>query len=113
MTTVTKYTQGARFLCSDEACPLSKGFQYIRVHVPGATESATVRNDFLCNLCSSSLQEDRKFRVLGDKQIVEIITTKALRAFQGYSNNQPFRFQSLTIFLRGHHSALSRVPCAG
>nr|XP_048276288.1 minichromosome maintenance domain-containing protein 2 isoform X3 [Myodes glareolus] len=24
MTTVTKYTQGARFLCSDEACPLSK-----------------------------------------------------------------------------------------
>ncbi|XP_008980986.1 minichromosome maintenance domain-containing protein 2 isoform X3 [Callithrix jacchus] len=100
MTTVTKYTQGARFLCSDEACPLSKGFQYIRVHVPGATESATIRNDFLCNLCASSLQEDRKFRVLGDKQIVEIITTKALHAFQGYSNNQPFRFQSLTVFLR-------------
>ncbi|XP_011515770.1 minichromosome maintenance domain-containing protein 2 isoform X4 [Homo sapiens] len=100
MTTITKYTQGARFLCSDEACPLSKGFQYIRVHVPGATESATIRNDFLCNLCASSLQEDRKFRVLGDKQIVEIIATKALRAFQGYSNNQPFRFQSLTIFLR-------------
>nr|XP_048276287.1 minichromosome maintenance domain-containing protein 2 isoform X2 [Myodes glareolus] len=69
MTTVTKYTQGARFLCSDEACPLSKGFQYIRVHVPGATESATVRNDFLCNLCSSSLQEDRKFRVLGDELV--------------------------------------------
>ncbi|XP_032171485.1 minichromosome maintenance domain-containing protein 2 isoform X2 [Mustela erminea] len=100
MTTVTKYTQGARFLCSDEACPLSKGFQYIRVHVPGATESVTVRNDFLCNLCSSSLQEDRKFRVLGDKQIVEIITAKALHAFRGYSKNQPFRFQSLTIFLR-------------
>ncbi|XP_012518595.1 PREDICTED: MCM domain-containing protein 2 [Propithecus coquereli] len=98
MTTVTKYTQGARFLCSDEACPLSKGFQYIRVHVPGATESATIRSDFLCNLCASSLQEDRKFRVLGDKQIVEIITTKALQAFQG--NNQTFRFQSLTIFLR-------------
>ncbi|XP_039697721.1 minichromosome maintenance domain-containing protein 2 isoform X3 [Pteropus medius] len=69
MTTVTKYTQGARFLCSDEACPLSKGFQYIRVHVPGATESATIRNDFLCNLCSSSLQEDRKFRVLGDELV--------------------------------------------
>ncbi|KAK2503109.1 hypothetical protein MC885_002523 [Smutsia gigantea] len=100
VTTVTKYTQGARFLCSDEACPLSKGFQYIRVHMPGATESATVRNDFLCNLCSSSLEEDRKFRVLGDKQIVEIIPAKALHAFQGYSNNQPFRFQSLTIFLR-------------
>lgn len=36
--------------------------------MPGATESATVRNDFLCNLCSSSLQEDRKFRVLGGKK---------------------------------------------
>ncbi|XP_021500118.1 minichromosome maintenance domain-containing protein 2 [Meriones unguiculatus] len=100
MTTVTKYTQGARFLCSDEACPFSKGFQYIRVHVPGATESATVRNDFLCNLCSSPLQEDRKFRVLGDKQIVEIITTKVLHAFQGGSKSQPFRFQSLSVFLR-------------
>ncbi|EHA99343.1 hypothetical protein GW7_03617 [Heterocephalus glaber] len=100
MTTITKYTQGARFLCSEEACPLSKGFQYIRVHMPGATESATVRNDFLCNLCSSSLQEDRKFRVLGDKQIVEIITPKALCAFQGYSKNQAFRFQSFKVFLR-------------
>ncbi|XP_006237847.1 minichromosome maintenance domain-containing protein 2 isoform X3 [Rattus norvegicus] len=100
MTTVTKYTQGARFLCSDEVCPFSKGFQYIRVHVPGATESATVRNDFLCRLCSSSLQEDRKFRVLGDKQIIEIITTKVLHAFQGDPKNQPFRFQSLSVFLR-------------
>ncbi|EDL14294.1 mCG131358 [Mus musculus] len=69
MTTITKYTQGARFLCSDGVCPLSKGFQYVRVHVPGATESATVRNDFLCSLCSSSLQEDRKFRVLGDELV--------------------------------------------
>ena len=25
MTTITKYTQGARFLCSDGVCPLSKG----------------------------------------------------------------------------------------
>uniref|UniRef100_A0AC11DRN3 Minichromosome maintenance domain containing 2 n=1 Tax=Ovis aries TaxID=9940 RepID=A0AC11DRN3_SHEEP len=113
MTTVTKYTQGARFLCSDEACPLSKGFQYIRVHVPGATESATVRNDFLCNLCSSSLQEDRKFRVLGDKQIVEIITAKSLHAFQGYCNNQPFRFQSLTVFLRAVESRSITVYISG
>ncbi|KAF6100152.1 minichromosome maintenance domain containing 2 [Phyllostomus discolor] len=40
------------------------------------------------------------YRICNNKQIVEIITTKALHAFQGYSNNQPFRFQSLTIFLR-------------
>nr|XP_047917619.1 minichromosome maintenance domain-containing protein 2 isoform X2 [Anser cygnoides] len=64
---VTKYTQGARFLCTEETCPFSEGFRYIRVHLPGATESATVRNDFVCSLCSSALQEDMKFRVLGDE----------------------------------------------
>ncbi|XP_062489224.1 minichromosome maintenance domain-containing protein 2 isoform X2 [Pezoporus occidentalis] len=64
---VTKYTQGARFLCTEETCQFSKGFRYIRVHLPGATESATVRNDFVCGLCSSPLQEDMKFRVLGDE----------------------------------------------
>lgn len=43
--------------------------------MPGATESATVRNDFLCNLCSSSLQEDRKFRVLGGKNTFIFLIT--------------------------------------
>ncbi|XP_001511732.2 minichromosome maintenance domain-containing protein 2 isoform X1 [Ornithorhynchus anatinus] len=108
MTTITKYTQGARFLCSDETCPFSEGFQYIRVHVPGATESATVRNDFFCKLCASPLQEDRKFRVLGDKQIVEIIAAKALSALKGYSN-QPSRFQSLSVFLRDELSNKMKI----
>ncbi|XP_073187072.1 minichromosome maintenance domain-containing protein 2 isoform X4 [Lepidochelys kempii] len=102
MGTVMKYTQGARFLCSEETCPFSEGFNYIRVHIPGATESATVRNDFVCSLCASPLREDMKFRVLGDKQLVEMIDAKALSAFQGYSNNKPhFRIQSFTVFLRG------------
>ncbi|XP_006028888.1 minichromosome maintenance domain-containing protein 2 [Alligator sinensis] len=98
---VTKYTQGARFLCSEDSCPFSEGFKYIRVHLPGATESATVRNDFVCSLCTSPLHEDMKFRVLGDKQLVEMIDAKALRAFQAYFNNKPhFRIQSFTVFLR-------------
>lgn len=41
------------------------GFHHIRVHAPGAKESATVRNDFSCMICSSPLKEDVKFRVLG------------------------------------------------
>ncbi|NXY82560.1 MCMD2 protein, partial [Alcedo cyanopectus] len=102
MGTVTKYTQGARFLCTEETCPFSEGrFRYIRVHLPGATESATVRSDFMCALCSSPLQEDMKFRVLGDKQIVEMIDAKALNAFKGYANNKShFRIQTFTVFLR-------------
>ncbi|XP_053251958.1 minichromosome maintenance domain-containing protein 2 isoform X3 [Podarcis raffonei] len=102
MSTVTKYTQGARFVCCDENCPFSEGFQYIRVHTPGATESATVRNNFVCTLCTSPLREDMKYRVLGDKQVIEIVDAKAISAFQGFSSSKtPFRFQSFTVFLRG------------
>ncbi|XP_009883871.1 PREDICTED: MCM domain-containing protein 2 [Charadrius vociferus] len=120
MGTVTKYTQGARFLCTEETCPFSEGFRYIRVHMPGATESATVRNDFVCSLCSSPLQEDMKFRVLGDKQIVEMIDAKVLNALKGYSSDKShFRIQTFTVFLRdelankmkiGNHYRIIGIP---
>uniref|UniRef100_A0A3P9JGM3 Minichromosome maintenance domain-containing protein 2 n=1 Tax=Oryzias latipes TaxID=8090 RepID=A0A3P9JGM3_ORYLA len=99
MTRVTKYTQGARFLCVNDDCPCSTGFHHIRVHTPGATESATVRNDFTCVICSSQLKEDVKFRVLGDKQLVELIHAKALEALKG-NQQSPLRYQSVTVFLR-------------
>ncbi|XP_078543336.1 minichromosome maintenance domain-containing protein 2 isoform X2 [Lissotriton helveticus] len=106
MTVVTKYTQGARFLCSEENCPYSQGYQYIRVHTPGATESATIRQDFSCDLCASPLKEDMKSRVLGDKQIVEVIDATALHAFQGSCRNNPeLRVQSFTVFLRDELSS--------
>ncbi|XP_045923445.1 minichromosome maintenance domain-containing protein 2 [Micropterus dolomieu] len=99
MTRVTKYTQGARFLCINDDCPCSTGFQCIRVHAPGATESATVRNNFSCMICSSQLKEDVKFRVLGDKQLVELIHVKALDGL-GVHQQSPLRYQSVTLFLR-------------
>ncbi|NXD89333.1 MCMD2 protein, partial [Chaetorhynchus papuensis] len=121
MGTVTKYTQGARFLCTEETCPFSEGrFRCIRVHCPGATESATVRTDFVCSLCSSLLQEDMKFRVLGDKQIIEMIDAKILNALKGYSNDKShFRIQAFTVFLRdelankmtiGNHYRIIGIP---
>ena len=112
MTRVTKYTQGARFLCQNDGCPCSAGtyfvtslpyfvkcftlnavvlslgeckhfffvclpehfcylgFHHIRVHRPGATESATVGNNLNCMMCSSPLKEDVKFRVLGGEMDV-------------------------------------------
>uniref|UniRef100_A0A3Q1FH37 Minichromosome maintenance domain-containing protein 2 n=1 Tax=Acanthochromis polyacanthus TaxID=80966 RepID=A0A3Q1FH37_9TELE len=97
MTRVTKYTQGARFLCINDDCPCS-AFHHIRVHAPGATESATVRNDFSCMMCSSQLKEDVKFRVLG-KQLVELIHVKALDVLRGYQQSS-LRYQSVTLFLR-------------
>ncbi|NXB73185.1 MCMD2 protein, partial [Donacobius atricapilla] len=121
MGTVTKYTQGARFLCTEETCPFSEGsFRCIRVHCPGATESATVRTDFVCSLCSSPLQEDMKFRVLGDKQIIEMIDAKILNALKGYSiDKSHFRIQAFTLFLRdelankmtiGNHYRIIGIP---
>ncbi|XP_077126720.1 minichromosome maintenance domain-containing protein 2 [Ranitomeya variabilis] len=101
MSTVNKYTQGARFLCSDTQCPLSRDFRYIRIHTPGATESATVRQDFFCDLCASPLKEDVKYRVLGDKQVIEFMDSKILRIFQGQcASHQNYRFQSYAVFLR-------------
>nr|XP_020455658.1 MCM domain-containing protein 2 isoform X2 [Monopterus albus] len=99
MTRVTKYTQGARFLCINDDCPCSTGFHHIRVHAPGATESATVRNDFSCMICSSQLKEDVKFRVLGDKQLVELIHVKALDVLTGHQQSS-LQYQSVTLFLR-------------
>uniref|UniRef100_A0A3B4CYA9 MCMDC2 N-terminal domain-containing protein n=1 Tax=Pygocentrus nattereri TaxID=42514 RepID=A0A3B4CYA9_PYGNA len=100
MTRVSKYTQGARFLCTEEKCPSSRGFHHIRVHAPGATESATIRSDFICFLCSSPLREDVKSRVLGDKQLVELVHTRALDVL-GIHDPSSLRFQSVTLFLRG------------
>ncbi|XP_051970101.1 minichromosome maintenance domain-containing protein 2 [Xyrauchen texanus] len=99
ITRVTKYTQGARFLCSEEKCPCSRGYHHIRVHVPGATESATIRSDFICFLCSSPLKEDVKSRVLGDKQLVELIHVKAVDVL-GVHEVSSLRYQSVTLFLR-------------
>ncbi|XP_067234113.1 minichromosome maintenance domain-containing protein 2 [Chanodichthys erythropterus] len=99
MTRVTKYTQGARFLCSEETCPCSRGFHHIRVHAPGATESATVRSDFTCFLCSSPLKEDVKSRVLGDKQLVELMHVRAVDIL-GVHDAASLRYQSVTLFLR-------------
>ncbi|XP_072514098.1 minichromosome maintenance domain-containing protein 2 [Salminus brasiliensis] len=99
MTRVTKYTQGARFLCTEEKCPCSRGFHHIRVHAPGATESATVRSGFICFLCSSPLKEDVKSRVLGDKQLIELVHVGALDVL-GVHDNLSLRYQSVTLFLR-------------
>ncbi|XP_041422375.1 minichromosome maintenance domain-containing protein 2 isoform X2 [Xenopus laevis] len=101
MSTVTKYTQGARFLCSEKNCPFSEGFRYIRVHIPGATESATIRTDFVCSLCSSLLREDMKYRVLGEKQVVELLDSRALQIFQGHSTNIGYcELKSYAVFVR-------------
>ncbi|CAL8399371.1 unnamed protein product [Gadus morhua 'NCC'] len=111
MTRTTQYTQGARFLCSDEDCPCSTGYTHIRVHRPGATEAATVRRDFSCLVCGAPLKEDLKFRVLGDKQLVELIHVGVLDVLNVHPQRS-LRYQSVTLFLRDelcHSMELGRL----
>lgn len=117
------------YLCS---LLLQLGFHHIRVHAPGATESATVGNTFSCLMCSSQLKEDVKFRVLGgerfitgykilrensfvvicckcvfeaDKQLVELIHVQALDVLRAHQQSS-LKYQSLTLFLRGGSTSL-------
>ncbi|NWT42892.1 MCMD2 protein, partial [Chroicocephalus maculipennis] len=115
---VTKYTQGARFLCTEETCPFSEGrFRYIRVHMPGATESATVRNDFVCSLCSSPLQEDMKFRVLGGR-IYVVLFLDLLLLLLSPPSHPNFFFYYFSLFLDeltnkmkiGNHYKIIGIP---
>ncbi|KAG7272304.1 hypothetical protein CRUP_014189 [Coryphaenoides rupestris] len=87
VTRTTKYTQGARFLCSDEECPCSTGFHHIRVHRPGATESAT---------------------------LVEFIHVRVLDLLNVHPQSS-LRYQSVTLFLRDElcHSMRLGHPVTG
>ncbi|KAE8598867.1 hypothetical protein XENTR_v10016971 [Xenopus tropicalis] len=77
------------------------GFRYIRVHVPGATESATIRTDFVCDLCASLLREDMKYRVLGETQVVDLLDSKALQIFQRHSTNiRHCQLKCYAVFVR-------------
>ncbi|XP_022250903.1 MCM domain-containing protein 2-like isoform X5 [Limulus polyphemus] len=61
----TKYTQSARYQCSLEDCEGYQGNKFVRVHIPGAWETETIRKDFLCLYCQSPLVEDPTCRILG------------------------------------------------
>lgn len=114
---------------------LTSGFHHIRVHAPGATESATVGNNFSCMICSYPLKEDVKFRVLGGEsdasewwtspEISEEVKRKLytgvicmfadkqlvelihVKALDGLSAYQQssLRYQSVTLFLRGRSTS--------
>lgn len=114
-------------VCEHFMLVLFWGYHHIRVHTPGATESATVGNNLSCTMCSSPLKEDVKFRVLGgklgvyiltklqwnllqiensstDKQLVELVHVKALDALKGQKQSA-LRYQSVTLFLRGRSTS--------
>ena len=58
------FRKSARFYCKEEKCEGSEGNHFIRVHIPGARETQTIRPGFSCSFCGASLVEDISCRVL-------------------------------------------------
>uniref|UniRef100_A0A8C7ZW13 Minichromosome maintenance domain-containing protein 2 n=1 Tax=Oryzias sinensis TaxID=183150 RepID=A0A8C7ZW13_9TELE len=88
MTRVTKYTQGARFLCTSFILKCFYGFR-----VP--PHSNIFMNPFFFPLLC-----EYTYVLFGiEKQLVELIHAKALEALKG-NQQSPLRYQSVTVFLR-------------
>ncbi|XP_056010185.1 minichromosome maintenance domain-containing protein 2-like [Ostrea edulis] len=95
-TETSKYTQSTRYICTDKCCEGSEGNHFIRMHVPGALEFETIRNDFKCRFCGHILEEVVSCRHLSDKMIAEIIPEKYLK----YNNLARFKQQTVALLLR-------------
>lgn len=59
--------QAACYFCPVVGCEGSNGFKYVRIHVPGAAEQATVGLTFTCSVCGSKLREEKSYRKLSGK----------------------------------------------
>ncbi|XP_076369273.1 meiotic 218 isoform X2 [Tachypleus tridentatus] len=87
--------QSARYQCPLEDCEGYQGNKFVRVHIPGAWETETIRKDFLCLYCKSPLVEDPTWRILGDKVIAQVIPSDPL-----CTSAHSVRHQSITVYCR-------------
>ncbi|XP_072040224.1 minichromosome maintenance domain-containing protein 2-like isoform X2 [Amphiura filiformis] len=98
MTTPTEYSQVAKYRCPVSECVGATDNQYIRLHTAGAKETNTIRRDFHCVYCGSTLIEDVNCRVLGEKVVVEMIESTC---FSPENQTCVARYnQSMSVFLR-------------
>ncbi|XP_064608316.1 minichromosome maintenance domain-containing protein 2-like [Liolophura sinensis] len=106
LSAVSSYTQSTLYICPVEGCSGADGKQYIRVHVPGASELQTIRNDFHCFHCGMVLEEDKSKRVLAEKLIAELVPVSTLRT-DGIGTG---RTQAITVYFRDE---LVSIPVIG
>lgn len=95
MTAVSKYSHYTMYLCPERTCKGSRSKEYIRTHVPGALETQTIQNNFVCVYCGTALIEAKSYRTLAEKIIVDVLPSDAF----AFSNNQ--RYQAIPIYVRG------------
>ncbi|XP_076447179.1 minichromosome maintenance domain-containing protein 2-like [Babylonia areolata] len=66
VTATVTYTKSTKYTCPREDCEGHYGNQYVRIHVPGASEQETVGRKFKCSECGMALTEDKSRRSLSD-----------------------------------------------
>ncbi|GFR61556.1 MCM domain-containing protein 2-like [Elysia marginata] len=94
-----KYTQSTKYVCPGKNCEGSDGHHFIRMHIPGASENQTIRNDFRCSFCGDVLVEVTSSRTLSDKILVEVTPVSLI----GPSLKEVFksgRLQSVPVYVR-------------
>ncbi|GAB1608754.1 minichromosome maintenance domain-containing protein 2-like [Argonauta hians] len=94
MTALSKYTHHTIYDCPIAGCPGSSSKEYIRTHIPGATEDQIIRNNFDCIYCGSILEEIKPCRYLEDKIIAEVAPSQA------FTNSNSFRHQAILVYIR-------------
>ncbi|KAK3769853.1 hypothetical protein RRG08_036903 [Elysia crispata] len=94
-----KYTQSTKYVCPETSCEGCDSNHFIRMHIPGASENQTIRNDFRCSFCGNILVEVTSSRTLSDKILVEILPI----VLTGPSQNEVFksgRVQPIPVYVR-------------
>ncbi|XP_059179146.1 minichromosome maintenance domain-containing protein 2-like [Physella acuta] len=94
-----KYTQSTKYICAVTTCPGHAGNHFIRMHISGASETQTIRNDFICNFCGEILEEVKSLRNLSVKIVVEVIPVHQ----NGLGKEEIIekgRKQALTVYVR-------------
>lgn len=111
ITAVTQYTQSARFYCPQSECFGSAKYCYIRVHLAGKTENVTIRSDFLCKYCGSSLIEDVTCRTLADKCIVQVISPLTVDKTLWINSDEGKFYQAILIYVRDELIKEVQIGC--
>ncbi|CAI8045324.1 Minichromosome maintenance domain-containing protein 2, partial [Geodia barretti] len=93
----SEYTQSACFHCPVEGCS-GRGSHYVRLHVAGSSEAATVRPSVHCHICSSPLTEDLSLRTIAHKMVVNVVPSHSLR---NSLSTPSHRHQATPIIIRG------------
>ncbi|KAL8617118.1 hypothetical protein ACOMHN_014288 [Nucella lapillus] len=98
MTATVIYTKSTKYTCPREDCEGHYGNQYVRIHVPGASEQDTVGRKFTCSVCGMGLREDKSQRSLSEKLLAEVNVMTDTKG--GSKNTVAHRQQAVAVIVR-------------